>query len=213
MAEITLVAEAGRPIGSRAAGRLRAAGRIPAVIYGHGRDPLPVSVEGRELRTALTTPAGLNALLSLKVGDETHLTLAREIQRHPVRSTVVHVDFLVVRRDEIVSAEVPLILTGEARLVIQGNGIIEHTLSSLSVNATPDAIPSSIEVDISAMAIGDSIRVGDITLPAGVTTDADPDEAIVVAQGQAAEEEVAVEAEAATDADAAPDAAGSSTGG
>jgi large subunit ribosomal protein L25 len=213
MAEITLVAEAGRPIGSRAAGRLRAAGRIPAVIYGHGREPLPVSVEGRELRTALTTPAGLNALLSLKVGDETHLTLAREIQRHPVRSTVVHVDFLVVRRDEIVSAEVPLILTGEARLVIQGNGIIEHTLSSLSVNATPDAIPSSIEVDISAMAIGDSIRVGDITLPAGVTTDADPDEAIVVAQGQAAEEEVAVEAEAATDADAAPDAAGSSSGG
>ena len=213
MAEITLVAEAGRPIGSRAAGRLRAAGRIPAVVYGHGRDPLPVSVEGRELRTALTTPAGLNALLSLKVGDETHLTLAREIQRHPVRSTVVHVDFLVVRRDEIVSAEVPLILTGEARLVVQGNGIIEHTLSSLSVNATPDAIPSSIEVDISALAIGDSIRVGDITLPAGVTTDVDPDEAIVVAQGQAAEEEVPVEAEAATDADAAPDAAGSSSGG
>jgi large subunit ribosomal protein L25 len=213
MPEITVVAETGRPTGSRAAGRLRAAGRIPAVIYGHGRDPLPVSVDGRELRTALTTPAGLNALLSLKVGEETHLTLAREIQRHPVRSTVVHVDFLVVRRDEIVSAEVPLILTGEARLVMQGNGIIEHTLTSLSVNATPDAIPSGIEVDISAMAIGDSIRVGDISLPEGVTTDVDADEAIVVAQGQAAEEEVAAEAEAEVDADAGPDAASTSSGG
>ncbi|MDP9072654.1 MAG: 50S ribosomal protein L25 [Actinomycetota bacterium] len=211
MAEITLVAEAGRPIGSRAAGRLRAAGRIPAVIYGHGRDPLPVSVDGRDLRAALTTASGLNALLSLKVGDDTHLTLARELQRHPVRSTVTHVDFLVVRRDEIVSADVPIVLVGEARLVAQENGIIEHTLTSLPVNATPDAIPSSIELDISAMAIGDTIRVGDVALPSGVTTEVDPDEAIVIAQGSAVTQEVVAE-EAAAETDAA-DAAGAPSGG
>src|ERR1700738_2308400 len=108
MAESPIVAEAPRPIGSRAAGRLRAAGKIPGVIYGHGRDPLPIAVEGPSLRSALTTGGGLNALRALQVGGETPLTLAREIQRDPVRSTVTHVDFLIVRRDEVVQAEVPI---------------------------------------------------------------------------------------------------------
>jgi large subunit ribosomal protein L25 len=181
MAEITVVAEAPRPIGSRAAGRLRAAGRIPGVIYGHGRDPLPISVEGRDLRAALTTDAGLNALLALQVGGETHLTLAREIQRHPVRSTVIHVDFLIVSRDEVVQAEVPVNLIGEARRVVQGDGLIEQQLNSLTVHATPANIPSHVEVDISEMDIGDTIRVSDIALPAGVTTDLDPEEPVVIA--------------------------------
>jgi large subunit ribosomal protein L25 len=181
MAEITVLAEAPRPIGSRASGRLRAAGRIPGVIYGHGRDPLPISVDARSLRAALTTDAGMNALLALQVGDETHLTLAREIQRHPVRSTVTHVDFLIVRRDEIVGAEVPINLTGEAREVAQNDGLIEQLVNSLAVRATPANIPSHIEVDISEMQIGDVIRVGDITLPPGVTTDLDPDEGVVMA--------------------------------
>ena len=181
MAEITVVAEAPRPIGSRAAGRLRASGRIPGVIYGHGRDPLPIAVDGRSLRAALTTGAGLNALLALQVGDETHLTLAREIQRDPVRSTVIHVDFLIVRRDEVVSADVPINLVGEARKVGQGDGRIEQQLTSLTVHATPTDIPSHVEVDISEMDIGDTIRVSDITLPAGVTTEVDPEEPVVIA--------------------------------
>ncbi len=219
MAEITLVAEPGRPVGSRPAGRLRAAGRIPGVIYGHGTDPLPVSVDGRDLRAALTTDSGLNALLALKVGDETHLTLAREIQRHPVRSTVTHVDFLIVRRDEVVSAEVPVVLLGEARLVAQANGVIEQPLTSLTVNALPGAIPSHIEIDISALAIGDQVRVGDISLPAGVTTDVDPEEALVIAQGSSTEAEAeeaapAAEVEAAAAAEGATaEGAGSSSGG
>jgi large subunit ribosomal protein L25 len=209
MAEITVVAEAPRPIGSRAAGRMRAAGQIPGVIYGHGRDPLPIAVDGRALRAALTTPAGLNALLALQVGDETHLTLAREIQRHPVRSTVTHVDFLIVRRDEVVSAEVPINLVGEARLVGQADGRIEHQLTSLTVNATPADIPSHVDVDISEMAIGDTIRVGDIVLPAGVTTDLDPEEPVVIAaRGAEVLEEDEEGAEAAT-----PDAASSTSGG
>jgi large subunit ribosomal protein L25 len=188
MAEITVVAEAPRPLGSRAAGRLRAAGQIPGVIYGHGRDPLPISVDGRALRAALTTDAGLNALLALQVGDETHLTLAREIQRDPVRSTVIHVDFLIVRRDEVVSADVPINLVGEARKVSQADGRIEQQLTSLSVNATPADIPSHVEVDISEMDVGDTIRVADIALPAGVTTDVDPEEPVVIAARATAEE-------------------------
>jgi large subunit ribosomal protein L25 len=203
MAEITVVAEAPRPIGSRAAGRLRASGRIPGVIYGHGRDPLPIAVDGRALRAALTTSAGLNALLSLQVGDETHLTLAREIQRDPVRSTVTHVDFLIVRRDEVVSADVPINLVGEARKVGQADGRIEQQLTSLTVHATPDAIPSHVEVDISEMDVGDTIRVSDIALPAGVTTELDPEEPVVIAARSAEATEDAGEDEDGADTAAA----------
>ncbi len=210
MAEITIVAEAPRPLGSRAAGRLRAAGKIPGVVYGHGHDPLPIAVDGRSLRAALTTAAGLNALLSLQVGGETHLTLAREIQRHPVRSTVVHVDFLIVRRDEVVQAEVHINLVGEARKVVQADGLIEQPMTSLTVHAIPANIPSHVEVDISEMDIGDTIRVGDIALPEGVTTELDPEEAVVIAArtaaGEAAEEEEATEAAPAEGAEAAPGA-------
>src|ERR1700760_3994671 len=97
MAEITLVADPGRPTGSAASRRLRAAGRIPAVGYGHGGAGTSVSVDGRDLRHALSGEAGLNQLLSLKVGSDTHLALARAVQRHPVRHTVLHVDFQIVR--------------------------------------------------------------------------------------------------------------------
>lgn len=199
MAEITVVAEAPRPLGSRAARRLRAAGHIPGVIYGHGRDPLPISVDGRSLRAALTTDAGLNALLSLEVAGETHLTLAREIQRDPVRSTVTHVDFLIVRRDEVVAADVPINLVGESRKVTQAEGIIEQPLTSLTVHATPANIPSHVEVDISEMDIGDTIRVADLALPSGVSTDLDPEEPVVVAARVIVEptEAEAAEAEAA----------------
>jgi large subunit ribosomal protein L25 len=212
MAEITVVAEAPRPLGSRAAGRLRAAGQIPGVIYGHGRDPLPIAVDGRSLRAALTTSAGLNALLALQVSGETHLTLAREIQRDPVRSTVIHVDFLIVRRDEVVQAEVPINLVGEARLVIQGDGLIEQQLTTLTVHAIPANIPSHIDVDISGLDIGDSIRVSDIALPDGVSTELDPDEPIVIAARSAAGEAAEGEGEEATDA-ASSEGAEASSGG
>ena len=141
MAEITLAAQAGRPTGSGACNRLRAAGRIPAVVYGHGMDPLAISVEGRELRSALTTEAGLNALLSLDVDGSSHLTLAREIQRHPVRHTIAHVDFLVVNRNEKVTADVPVTLTGEAQQVAMNQGVIEQPLISLTVSMLPRPHP------------------------------------------------------------------------
>jgi len=215
MAEVSLVAESGRTVGSRPAGRLRAAGMVPGVVYGHGLEPMPVAVEGRSLRGALTTEAGLNALLALRVDGTVHLTMAREIQRHPVRGTVTHVDFQVVRRDEVMQAEVPVHLGGEAESVHRADGVVEHLLYSLAVNATPDRIPSVIEVDISAMAIGDTIRVGDLSLPEGVTTDVDPDEAVVVASTSAlsAEVEAMEEAEAEAEGGAATGVAEAGAGG
>jgi large subunit ribosomal protein L25 len=211
MAEITLPAESGRALGSRSSGRLRHAGKIPGVVYGHGIDPLPIAVEARALRAALTTEAGFNALLNIEVDGTSHLTLARELQRHPVRHTVVHVDFQVVRRDEVIAADVPLNLVGEADAVHRADGVIEQQVFSLTVHATPARIPNGIDLDISAMVIGDAIRVGDVTLPSGVTTDVDPEVTLVVAQPpQVTEADLLTEADvaAAEAAEAAEEAAG-----
>lgn len=203
MAEVTLVAETGRSTGSAESRRLRATGRIPAVVYGHGAEARSVSVDARDLRHALSGDAGLNQLLSLHIGSETHLALARALQRHPVRHTVLHVDFQIVRRDEVISAEVPLVLIGEAKAVEQERGIVEQLLNFLTVKATPDKIPGHIEIDISGLTVGDAIRVGDLKLPAGATTEVGAEE--VIAQGsvtRAAVEEEAAEAEEAAEGEA-----------
>ena len=136
----------------------------------------------------------MNALLSVQVEGQAHLTLAREVQRHPVRNTVIHVDFQIVRRDEVVSADVPLVIAGEAQAVSAGGGVVEQPLTSLTIRATPAAIPAGIEVDITALSIGDTIRVADLTLPDGVTTDVDTDEPVVIARtGVTLEEEAPAE--------------------
>jgi large subunit ribosomal protein L25 len=205
MAEITLVAEPGRSGGSAASRRLRADGRVPAVVYGHGTDAISVSVDGRELRHALSGDAGLNQLLNLEIGTDSKLALARAIQRHPVRHTVLHVDFQIVRRDEVISAEVPILLHGESKEVETEKGVVEQLLNSLTVRATPMSIPPSIEIDISSLNLGDSIRVGDITLPEGVTTEVNPEDIVVMASVSraAVEEEAAAEGESAEGAEAA----------
>ena len=182
MSEVTLVAESGRTIGSRSSGRLRVEGRIPAVVYGHGITPLSVSINRRELRAVLHTDAGHNAVINLEVGSDTHLTIVKDLQRHPVRNEVVHVDFLVVNRNEIVSVDVPINVTGESKAVHDANGTVDQQLFTLTVHTTPTNIPNEISIDISGLDIGDSIRVSDLRLPEGVTTDVDPDEAVVIAQ-------------------------------
>jgi large subunit ribosomal protein L25 len=201
MPEITLVAEVGRPIGSRAANRLRASGKIPGVVYGHGADPLPIAVEGRALRAALSGEAGLNALLNLEMDGKTQLAMAKDIQRHPVRGTVSHVDFLAVSRDEVITADVPVQLIGEATAVLKADGVVDHELFSLTVHAKPGNLPNQIEIDITDMEIGDAIRVDDIELPAGVTTDIDGETVVVIAQPprvEVVEGEEAAEGEAAS---------------
>ncbi len=198
MAEITLNVESGRSLGTRPSGRLRTAGKIPGVVYGHGMAPIPVAIGARDLRAALTTEAGLNALLSLKIGGTTHLAIAKELQRHPVRQTVSHVDFQVVRRDEIVTAEVRIALVGDSEAVRHADGTIDQELLSLQIKAKPGEVPAVIEIDVSALEIGDSLRVSDLQLPEGVTTDVDPEAAVAIAHPPRAQElEAEVEAEPA----------------
>jgi large subunit ribosomal protein L25 len=182
MAEITLTAEVGRQLGSRATRRLRREGKIPGVIYGHGTDPISVAIIGRELRIALNGEAGANQLLSLETTGGTYLTLARDMQRHPIAQTVTHVDFQIVRRDEIISADVAIILTGEALEVQHGDGLVDQLMFTISINARPSDIPTSVELDITNLVIGEQLRISDLNLPAGVTADADPETAVVIGQ-------------------------------
>jgi large subunit ribosomal protein L25 len=207
MSEVTLAAEPGRTTGSRSSGRLRGEGRIPGVVYGHGISPVSVSVNRRDLRAALHTDAGHNAVINLEIGAEKHLTIVKDLQRHPVRNEVVHIDFLVVNRNEIVTVDTPIVLTGESQAVKEASGTVDQQLFTLSVNSTPGNIPNEISIDVSELGIGDSIRVADIKLPAGVTTDVDPEEAVAVAQVTRAtlEAEELEEAAAAGDEEASED--------
>ena len=182
MQEVSLAADPARPTGSAASRRLRAAGKVPAVLYGHGVVPQALAVDARALRAALTGETGVNALISLDVAGTSHLAMARQLQRDPLRGSVSHVDFVIVRRDEVVAADVPVRLVGEAQQVERNDGLVEQQLFTLSVAARPADIPVSVEVDISGLVIGESIRVGDLKLPAGVSTEIEPDETVVVAQ-------------------------------
>jgi large subunit ribosomal protein L25 len=180
--DIILVAETGRSIGSPAARRLRATGKVPAVLYGRGAEPAPISVEWRDLRSALTTDKGLNALLTLRIDGSSTKAIVKEMQRHPVRRDVLHVDFLAVDVDKPITTDVPLVLEGEPEKVIRDDGVVEQILNVLIVTAKPDAIPGHIAVDVSDLEIGQHITVGDLQLPADVTTEADPEETIVTAK-------------------------------
>jgi large subunit ribosomal protein L25 len=176
-----------------------------------------VAVVARELRLAINTEAGANQLLSLETGGGSYLTLARDMQRHPIAQTVTHVDFQIVRRDEIISADVPIVLVGEALEVHHGDGLVDQQMFTLSINARPADIPTSVELDITALTIGDQLRVSDLALPAGVSTDVDPESAIAIgqpprvvvleegAEGEGAEGETAADSGPAAAAEAPSD--------
>ena len=216
MAELLLKAETGRAPGSRPARRLRREGKVPGVVYGLGAEPISVAVDYRELRAVLTTDAGMNALIDLEVGGDRQLSIVKELQRHPVRRDVTHVDFLLVDRTQEIEVEVPIVLVGDARQVSDENGVVDHMLFSLTVLAKPGSIPTELEIDISEMVIGDALRVGDLALPDGVSTDVDPEEPIVVASISAPdveeEPEAAEGAEGAEPGDAEASADGDAEG-
>lgn len=184
MAEITLKAETGRALGSGPSKRIRAEGKVPGVVYGMGKDPIALVVEWKPLREALTTEAGLNALIDLEVDGSTDLTIVKDMQRHPIRGDVLHIDFLRVDADAEITVDVPVVLEGEAKAVNDENGAVDHILFTIAINAKPADIPNELTVDISDLVIGEAIRVGDLTLPTGVSTDLDPEEPIVTASHQ-----------------------------
>jgi len=183
MAEITLPAHSGRTTGTRPSKRLRGEGKVPATVYGLGGDAVSVSVDWRELRHALTTEAGMNALINLEIdGHASELTIVKEMQRHPIKRSVLHVDFLRISRDVAIEVEVPITMEGEAEQVTREGGLVEQALFHLTVKAKPGSIPNELTIDISSLTIGESLRVSDLTLPDGVETDVDPEEAVVIGQ-------------------------------
>ena len=197
MAEITLKATTGRALGTGPAKRLRVEGKIPGVVYGLDADPIPVTVEWKPLREALTTEAGLNALIDLDIEGDVALTVVKELQRHPIRGDVLHIDFLRVSADAEITVEVPIVLEGEAKAVLSDGGTVDQLLYALSINAKPADIPNEVTVDISGLEINGSIHVSDIALPKGVSTDVDPEESVVSGtQAQVAEEPAAGEGDA-----------------
>lgn len=213
MAEIILHATPRPPQGTRPARRLRAEGKVPGVVYGLGADPVPLAVEWRDLRAALITEQGLNAVIHLDIAGETTPTLVKDIQRHKVRRDVLHVDFIRVDLSKTVEVEVPVHLEGEAEAVTRGEGVVDQVLTALLIVARPSDIPSGLTIDISSLEIGSALRVSDIVLPAGVTTPVDPEEAVVTAshgvseaEFEAAEAEVAGEPEAGAEEAGEPEA-------
>ncbi len=212
MSEYQLAAEPRTDTGKGAARRARAGGRVPAVLYGHGIEPRHLTVDARQFGQALRS-GGANALLQLQLGGDRHLALAREIQRHPVRGSYTHVDFLVVRRGEVVTVAVPVHLVGDAPGVVQG-GILDQDVHQLSVEAEVTSVPEVIDGDVSGLQIGDVLRVGDLKPPAGVTVLDDP-EAPVASVVAPTVEPVKVQEEAAegeAEAEAEGEAAGAAEG-
>ena len=227
MSEIVLSADTDRVTGTRSSRRLRRASRVPGVVYGLSQDPVSIDVAWADLREALTTDAGVNAVIHLEIGGEKQMSIVKEIQRHPVGRDVTHVDFLRIDPDQDVTVDVPLVMVGDAKAVTDADGMVDQNLFSLTVNAAPDSIPNELEVDISDLTVGDSLRVADIALPAGVTTDVDPEETVAVgmitrstleamAADEAAEAEAeaaaALELEGAEDGEGAADEASDDTG-
>ena len=169
MQEVVLSLELGRATGSASSRRLRARGKVPATVYGLGHDAVNVSVGYRDLRGVLSTEAGLNVVLNLEFGEERQLALVKELQRHPLRGEVTHVDFLRVDPDSDVAVDVPIRLTGEATAVLEMNGIVDQSIAALRVLAKPHSIPNDLTLDVSDLTVGTSRTVGDIELPTGVT--------------------------------------------
>ncbi len=182
MSELSITLTTGRSTGSRASRRLRGETSIPGVVYGLGSEPLSVSVDGAVLRRALTTDAGLNALLSLDVDGRHEMAVVKDLQRHPVRRDVIHIDFLRVDPDARIDVEVPIHTEGDPEKVHQEDGIAVLRLNSLLVSVKPTDIPDLIVVNISEMTMDTTITVDDIDLPSTVDVVTPGDEVVVSAE-------------------------------
>ena len=182
MAEVRLKASKRDHSGKGAARRSRQEGNVPGVVYGHGMEPLPIEVDRREFLTALNTDSGMNVLLDLEIDGSTTLALTKELQRDPVRGTLLHADFIQIDRKQEVEVEVPIHLVGDAPGVGEG-GVLQHPVASLHVRSLATEVPQGSDVDISGLAIGDTLRVSDLADGRKYTILNDP-ETVVAAVGQ-----------------------------
>ena len=179
MSQTKLVATTGRTTGTASSRRLRAEGQIPAVLYGRGMSPVSVTVDRRDLRLALSGPAGSNTVLDLQVDGKSYPAVIKEMQRHPIRRTVNHIDFFQVNMNEEITVSVGIRLEGEAKAVQAEGGLVDPAVDSVEVLTTPNNMPNEFVVDITDLKPGDVIRLADLPLPAGVTLTGDPEMPIV----------------------------------
>ncbi|GAA2347342.1 MULTISPECIES: 50S ribosomal protein L25/general stress protein Ctc [Streptomyces] len=188
MAEVKISAKPRTEFGKGAARRARAAERVPGVVYGHGVEPLHVTLPAHDLLMALKTP---NVLIRLDVeGGKDELVIPKAVQRHPIKIGVLeHVDLLLVQKGEKVTVEVPIHIEGD---LAPGGNLLEHLLNALPVETEATHIPESVTVSIAGLDAGATIHAKDITLPAGTTLAVEEDVAVlqvVAAQAEAPAEE------------------------
>lgn len=184
MAEIKIAGARRTEFGKGASRRTRRDGLVPAVIYGHGENPIHISLPARELGIALKSS---NVLLDIDLGDHVELTLPKSIVRHAIKGTLEHIDLIIVRRGERVVVSVPVHTSGE----YDRDGILEHNHNSIEVETEATAIPNFLELDMTGLQAGSSLHASDVKLPAGVTLISDPKMIVVHLSVRAAQEEPA----------------------
>lgn len=190
MEQVTLSAQPRAARGTRPSRRLRRQGLVPATVYGKNADPKSITVNARDLYSALHTEAGRNALINVDIeGDEKVLAVAREVQRHPVRGEVIHLDLIQISLDVAIAAEVALEYVGTPAGVREDGGFVEAIATTVNISALPTSIPGSIVVDIEDMQTGDTLKVSDLPEVEGVEYTDDLDRALVTVLLPRAEEE------------------------
>ena len=175
---------------------LRSAGQIPGVVYGHARDPQALTLDTREFEKLLSHISAESTVIELSLDGQTTKTLIREIQRHPFKRQILHVDFQELVAGEKVQVNIPIVLLGTPEGVRASGGVMDQTLRELSIRVDPSSIPDHIEVDVSGVLIGHSIHVSELQLPEGVEVLNDPEAPVcVVAAPRAVVEETAAATE------------------
>ena len=178
--EIILEATNRDKTGSAESRRLRSTGFIPAVMYGLGSEPESLLINAREFNNALKTEAGSNVILNVNVGKDSIPALAREIQRHAFKDEIVHVDLIRIDLSQTVEADVQVNFLGTPLGVKEEGGVVQTVNNTISITALPTSIPSSIDIDISELNVGDNVTATDIDLPDGVELTSEDDESILV---------------------------------
>lgn len=196
-AHATLTAETRTERGKSAARKLRVAGKVPAVVYGHGEETQALSINAHEIELLFSRISVESTMITLKIegrkGGDLR-TLIREVQKHPVKANVVHIDFYQLHAGEKLTVHTPIRLVGTPSGVREG-GILNQPLDTLDVRCLPDNIPSVIEIDVSGLHIGDSIHVRDLALPDGVESEIDGDITVAAVSHPSTGEPVAAAAE------------------
>jgi large subunit ribosomal protein L25 len=195
--QVKLSARPRTETGRNSVKHLRTRGVVPAVIYGHKDKPASLEINQREIAALLAHAVGENILVELALdGGATKLSLIQEVQHHPVRGDILHVDFLEVAMDEVLHTEVPIESVGEADGVKNFGGLLEHSLRSLHIACLPKDLPEIIKVDVSALGLGQSLHVRDLVLPEGVKATSDADLTVFIVAEPKVETEPAAGAEA-----------------